>query len=277
MHVSGVLACDEAEVVVGAARRAGRKPTSTLIVDIGDEDDLLTVVRDLRVEGRDAARLLVTARALEPIEHAAGAERLRRTRTLATRLPRGRGARLGHALSRACRRVITGWRLIGIKGGEGVHTSRPTTAEMLGGTVTRVVIPRSRSYRKMLASVTGRRESCVPKAVAVWKLVVYATKRPAASMLGLSDPTPIVFTPVWRPTAAKKGHIAEVTLTPLAVRSYIESSPQYSWSFARRSALLAEEPAHALLPSVLSSANMESLLAARSYSQPSSSPVLSGW
>ena len=76
VHASGVLACDEAEVVVGAARRAGRKPTSTLIVDIGDEDDLLTVVRDLRVEGREAARLLVTARALEPIEHAAGAERL---------------------------------------------------------------------------------------------------------------------------------------------------------------------------------------------------------
>eukprot|EP00964_Phaeocystis_antarctica_P164997 scaffold144184_cov154-Phaeocystis_antarctica.AAC.1 len=129
-------------------------------------------------------------------------------------------------------------------------------------------------------------------------------KRPAPSMLGLSAPTPIVFAPGRIPTAAKNGHDDDVTLVGIAP-VYTGSSPQlrrgrrwtvrqevqqaacqcswfnvhtayYACSLVRRSALLAVEPAHALSSSMFISANMVSLLAARSYSHPSSSAVLPG-
>ena len=132
-------------------------------------------------------------------------------------------------------------------------------------------------------------------------------KRPAPSMLGLSAPTPIVFTPGRMPTAAKNGHDDVVTLVGIA-SVYTGSSPQlrsreggtgsvrhrpqaacrclcswfdaptayYADRSARRSALLAAEPAHALSSSTFISANKVSLLAAWSYNHPSSSAVLPG-
>ena len=108
-------------------------------------------------------------------------------------------------------------------------------------------------------------------------------------MLGVSAPTPIVFTPGRMPTAAKNGHDDVVTLVGIA-SVYTGSSPQllssrrqsgrlqaacwcswfdahtayYADRLVRRSALLAVEPAHALSSSMFISANMLSLLAARS-------------
>ena len=122
-------------------------------------------------------------------------------------------------------------------------------------------------------------------------------------MLGVSAPTPIVFTPGRMPTAAKNVHDDVVTLVGIAF-VYTGSLPQlrsreggtgtvlgtsrgvcswfdaptayYADRLARRSALLAEEPAHALSSSTFISANKVSSLAAWSYNHPSSFAVLPG-